>query len=210
MISLPQRKVYRYKIPTVYWDVSLCFEQALAKDTRHYVSMIQAIQKDETLLYEMSLYWGQFFDKHITQISNKRYYPKQFIFKKVKKVFIEKLYEDIQTLYHKPYDSIYEWMNIPTMMHKDWKKEKAIRTSVLNSSEKNIYDYTGTPICELDDKYTLEQIWFFHDVITRNYLENFDAWKVVNDRARTNKWLNTEQKQILEYIKQHSTYQPNQ
>jgi len=208
MLKHPEKNIYIYRIPTIHGDVFLSFKQASAQETRDYTDMVTAVTLDESLLPEIISYWSIFFENSFNRVENKRYAPIWYVKRMAKHAFIYQLFEDIQFKVHKPYKSVYEWHKIPSMTFKDGKETKKQRMWILTRLEKNISDYTWTPVYRIYLEYTLEQIGFYQDCLTWDSMEMFDEWKMLNDKIKVEQWmwLTTEQQQQLEYIKRHSTF----
>jgi hypothetical protein len=197
MYNFPERKKYRYIIPTIKGDLILRFEQATAQETMDFYNIMWAISKwdiEEKIenIVSINKYFRNFIKKH----SSHRWIN----LKERRKISLvldnmDLYINDIISAIHPLWDSVYKDKELPKIK---WKKN---RTSLFPNDRESIYKKTGIPTDKIYDTLTMEQIWWYIDKIVYDVYETFPEGQAINDTIGKKAWLSEEDKQLLEFIK---------
>lgn len=201
MYQYPQRKRYKYIIPTIKGDCVLQLQQATASETNEYIDILKLVYSDDR---DDKIRGIELKNQYINTLITTAYPVKWYEFKKkqILSLVIENIGDyisDILDMVHVFRESIYKETKSPKI---NGKQGRANRFDGLHEI---IYWMTGIPSDEIDERLTIEQIgWYMDKSIYRNY-EQFKEWMIVNDVVFNKKgmWLTREQQEDLETIKKH-------
>lgn len=174
--------------------------QETAENTRNYYHILSKLEDDPTYIVDYIKYRLDFYDRNATiktkRIRNKKRARKLFINRMLVSgsVFSKELYDKITERLHKQRETLYEW-SIP--------KPKGSWKALFHQSIKNLSDYTGVSMDKVTQCFTSEQIWYYNDCMTWDYLQSFKEWEAYNQNlyVKNAGWLSDEQKDLLEFLK---------
>lgn len=196
MYRYPDRKKYRYIIPTVKGDCELVFQQATARETQDYLEMVnlllsQDINDQIRWLTLQKEYFEQFIKTNIVDNKHKTIIVPLVIWE------LDTYKYEISTMLHPTRKSMYSEQDIPKI------KWKNIDPYPFDNHYEVICKKTLIPIDQLYDRLTMEQIWWYLDKIVYDNYETFKEGKAINKKVMTKWGLSDEQKRDLEIIKQN-------
>lgn len=199
MYKYPERKKYRYIIPTIKWNCELIFQQAVAEETQTYLEIVWLLMSKDVndqirWLQLQKEYFENFIDKFLSECpkNSKRY--------KVLSLVKEDLDEykwAIGGMLHPIWKSMYDWTQVPTI---DWKKQKDYP---FDNHYEVIVKKTLIPIDQLYERLTMEQIGRYIDKIVYDAYETFKEGRAINLKLIQKWWLSEDQKRDLEIIRQN-------
>jgi len=199
MYKYPERKRYKYTIPTIKWNCELFFKQATAGETEDYLSMIWLLMSNDIndqikWLELQKKYFEDFILKTIKD--NGKYSEKS----KVVSLVLWELDEykwAIGGMLHPIRKSMYEWTQVPTI---DGKKQKDYP---FDNHYEVIAKKTLIPLDQLYQRLTMEQIGRYIDKIVYDAYETFKEGRAINMKLVQKWWLSEDQKRDLEIIRKN-------
>lgn len=199
MYKRPERRKYRYIIPTTKGDCILEFEQATARETQDYLEILDLLLSDNTekqirWLEEQRRYFDWFIDKFL-QANTENHKKTQLLL--LVKEWLDSYKWDIGGMLHPIRKSMYSWTDKPKINGKTQKDYP------FDNHYEVISQKTLIPIDQLYDRLTMEQIWRYIDKIVYDAYETFKEWKAINMKVSNKWWLSDSQKRDLEIIKQN-------
>lgn len=201
MYKYPDRKRYRYTIPTTKGDCVIIFDQATARETAEYLEILELLVSDDIKvklqwIYKQKEYIYSFIDKYFPyKIRNVRKRQLSLLVK----AEIEAYMWDILGLYHKLRKSIYQETQMPKV------NGKMLKPYPFDNHYEVIAKKTWIPIDQLYDRLTTEQIWWYLDKIVYDSYENFPEGRAINAKIAMQKWLTKEQQKDLDIINSFKT-----
>lgn len=200
MYKYPQRKKYKYIIPTIKGDCVLQFEQATVNETKWYIEIMEMIMSDDPVIKSK---WMRLQAEYLVWLIKKRYPCKWYEWRKreIRSIILDNIADymsEIIWMYHKFRETIYKNVSVKAV---NWEKTRPYPfENMFDTIAKN----TLIPIDEVYDRLTMEQLWRYSDKIIYDNYETFQEWKTANIQAMMQWWLSKEQQEDLELIKRFS------
>jgi hypothetical protein len=197
MYKYPQRKKYKYVIPTIKGDCILQFEQATVNQTKEYIEIMEMVLSNHEMIKSRGM---RLQTEYLIELIKERYPCKRYQWRKVKIRAIvlndmSSYLSEIMWMYHRFRETIYKNVSIKAV---NWEKTRPYPfENMFDTIAKN----TLIPIDQVYDRLTMEQIWRYSDKITYDNYETFDEWKTANKQVMIQWWLTKEQQEDLELIK---------
>ena len=206
MYPYPDKKRYKYIIPTTKGDCVLEFEQATANETKDYMEIMEMLLSDDTAkqIQWLLLQRKYLLDFIIKSSNTKRHNIKKKMMLRLVMENIENYMHDIIGMLHPLWNSIYKWTEQPKTVN--GKKPNA---NLFDNHYEVIAQKTGIPMDQLYDRLTTEQIGRYLDKTVYESYEMFKEWQAINAKIASLQWLNTEQQKALDIIKNNRKYFTN-
>ena len=199
MYKYPQRKSYKYIIPTKKGDCVLEFMQATANETNEYLEILELLISDEPL---KQIKWLELQKKYLYDFIDSKTAVKWYNLKKRQVVSLVKweldeYVDDIVWMLHPLRKSIYSDTK-PAKIN--WKKPKDYP---FDNHLEVIAKKTGIAIDELYERLTMEQIGWYIDKVVYDSYEMFKEWKSINEKIMSKGGLDKDQQKDLDIIKKY-------
>lgn len=199
MYNYPQRKSYKYIIPTKKGDCVLQFMQATASQTNEYLEILELLISDDPVkqIKWLDLQYKYLQDFIDNQTPRKRYNIKKRQVVSLVKWELDAYRDDIVSMLHPLRKSIYTDTK-PAKVNGKKPKDYPFDNHLEVIAKK-----TGIAIDELYDRLTMEQIGWYIDKVVYDSYEMFKEWKAINDKIANKWWLDKQQQHDLETIKKY-------